>query len=181
MADLVDASLTGAQLRGLELPAVGSHLDLQLDVPCHRIRLRSTVMWNRDAREVGVRFDVVSPREQLLVNNALLEALPGHPDHRGVLLVLDDSATQSALGRTIHARGYRVISRSTPLDALQALASSVSLHIAVVSATLPNRGAFDLLHYLADEHPGVHRCLWPHRHGDITAVFEHVERDVSPA
>jgi len=155
--ELADTSLTGARLRGKQLPALGTVIELELVVPCQRIHLRATVAWFDDTA-IGVQFDPLPKHRQVLVNNAIVESYVGRPGRGRVLLLIDDPEIQSSFARAIVARGYDVISRSTPLDALQALEAATVI-LAIVSSSLPNRGGLDLLDYLAEEHPAIERVV----------------------
>src|SRR5439155_21634823 len=94
------------------------------------------------------------------------------------LLVIDDPDTQSSVAAAVHARGFGVISRSTPLDALQAL-EETRPRVAIAAAALPNGAAHDLLDYLAETHPTVRRVLWATRTeiATLAHILDEVEHE----
>ncbi len=157
--ELIDASLSGARFQLDWSPMVGESLELELSVPCHLMVLQSTVAWShRATRTTGVEFVSLSRHRQAHVNNALLETWRCYSSHGHALIVADDPDRQIEIATEILARGLAVISRSTPLDALDALEGTTP-RLVIAAATLPNNAARDLLGYCADEYPSVPTVL----------------------
>ncbi len=138
---------------------MGESVDLELSVPCHRLILQSTVVWFHEASQmVGVQFVSLPKNRQAHVNNALLEAWRCYSSHGHALIVVDDPDRQTEVASQILARGLAVRSRSTPLDALDALEGTMP-RLVVAASTLPNNAALDLLGYCAEEYPGIPTVL----------------------
>ena len=196
---LRDVSVHGVRLSGLRIPPPGTRIAMRIPVPCHVLRLSGTVVWKGGPeRTAAVELDPMTKAQQLALNSALLEHEgPPKRDSQPVLLMVDDPDEQRAIGRELIDRGYRVISRSTPLDALQRLEEdSDEVCAAVISAGLPNGGGLDVLNFLAEERPSVRRAVmvpepnWntarmlepdcvltaPYHRGDIAPLFAQRER-----
>lgn len=196
---LRDISVHGVRLAGLRIPPPGTRIAMRIPVPCHVLRLSGTVVWKGPDRTAAVELDPMTKPQQIALNNALLEHTPA-PRRDAVLLMLDDPDEQRAIGKELIDRGYRLISRSTPLDALQRLDEDRGeVCAAVVSANLPNGAALDVLGFLAEERPRVRRAVmapdpnWktnripppdcvitaPYHRGDIAPLFAALERAAS--
>jgi len=196
---LCDISLHGVRLSGLRIPAPGTRIAMRIPVPCHMLRLSGTVVWKGPERTGAVELDPMTKAQQVELNNALLEHAPA-PKGDAVLLMVDDPIEQRAIGNELLDRGYRLISRTTPLDAMQKLGDDEGeVCAAVVSANLPNGGGLDVLSFLAEERPRVRRAVmapepgWrttripppdcvltaPYRRGDIAPLFAGLERAAS--
>lgn len=159
---LRDVSVHGVRLSALRVPPPGTRIAMRIPVPCHVLRLSGTVVWKGGPdRTAAVELDPMTREQQRLFNNALLEHQePPRRDSQPVLLMVDDPDQQRAIGRELIERGYRVISRSTPLDAIQRLEEDGGeLCAAVVSADLPNGAGLDVLSFLAEERPHVRRAV----------------------
>jgi hypothetical protein len=162
----------GVRLSALRVPPPGTKIAMRIPVPCHVLRLSGTVVWTDGPdRTAAVELDPMTKVQQLAYNNALLEhEEPPRRDSQPVLLMVDDPDEQRAIGRELIDRGYRVISRSTPLDALQRLEDDRGeLCAAVVSASLPNGGGLDVLSFLAEECPHVRRAVMIPASGNLTS------------
>jgi hypothetical protein len=167
---LVDVSSHGARFRGVHLPRRGTRICVAVRVPCHVLQLHGAIAWNEKHRAAAVEFDPLTREQQVSLNTGLLESDGDYasPGARGaVLLMIDDPTTQAAIGRAVRDCGFRLIARTTPLDAIQSLVSAGSrLHAAIISVELPHRAGHDVLDFLAREYPEV-RCAVLGERGEL--------------
>jgi len=166
--ELLDVSSHGARFRAAQDPRPGSQLRLALRVACHLLRLTGTVVRTERRRFAAVDFDPLTPEQEVVLETALLEIeSAGHASQEGaVLLMIEEPALQAAIGNALCSWGYRLIARSTPLDAVQSVVDGPPLRAAIVSAGLPHGGGQAVLDYLADECPQVRRALLLEAHHD---------------
>ena len=140
---------------------VGDNVLIEIAASAHRLGLRGRIVWNDHGRRrhAGVEFEHLEPREQTVLNGALLEETGPVAKEGSVLLAIADPTAMSQIGDVICEAGLGVVSRLTPLDFIQALESRDDVVAAIVSADLPCEAAGDLLAYLASEHPSIPRIL----------------------
>jgi len=167
-AELVDVSSHGARFRAAKKPRQGSQLHLALRVAGHLLRLTGKVVRNERRRLAAVEFDGLTPEQEATLETALLEIESAdHASQEGaVLLMIEEPAIQAAIGSALCKWGYRLIARSTPLDAVQSVVDGLPLRAAIVSAGLPHGGGQDVLDFLAEECPEVRRALLLEPHHD---------------
>ena len=152
----------------MDLPAAGTRVRVQICVPCHRLQLAGVIVRTSALRtelSAAINFDPLTRAQQVTLNNALLELDHPHPHahayNGSILLMSDDPDTQLALGKSLHASGYSLVARTTPLDVVQHFLESARppLRAAIVSPTLPRHAGQDVLDFLAHEQPEVKRGL----------------------
>jgi hypothetical protein len=156
-AQLIDVSAHGAKFHDVDAPPRGTHVRVALPVPCHRLHLTGEVVW-RGHPFAAVEFDPLTRAQLVALNAGVLEAEPTDPhEQRGVvLLMIDDPAVQGEIGSELRMHGYRVLARSTPLDAILGVMRGPPLRAAIVSA---GGGGSTMLAFLADECPNVRRIV----------------------
>jgi len=146
------------------LPPNGTRVHVQLPVPCHWLRIGASVVrkttW-RNEESAAVEFEPLTRAQQVSLNSALLELDQPHGANATILLMIDDPDAQLAIGKTLHGRGYSLVSRTTPLDVIQHYVQSAGppLRAAIVSTALPFGAGQDVLDFLAAEHPAVKRVV----------------------
>ncbi len=86
---------------------------------------------------------------------------PGEPSSEPLILVVDDEVTiRKMLGRALDPLGYRVISVSSSLHAIEALWDLPELDCIVTDQRMAGPQGLDLLDYAAREKPWVGRVLF---------------------
>ncbi len=133
-------------------------------MPCHRLRIGASIVrkttW-RNEESAAIEFEPLSRAQRVSLNSALLELDQPDGANGTILLMIDDPDAQLAIGKTLHGRGYSLVSRTTPLDVIQHYVQSAGppLRAAVVSTALPFGAGQDVLDFLAAEHPDVKRVV----------------------
>ena len=125
----------GAFVRTLAAPAVGTRLTLEMRLPgAIELRAAAVVMY-RDARGMGVRFELdADGQERLATAIARISARP-----RRALLVDDDALILHTLGDALHARGFEVLTARDGAEGLGVVMEELlSLDLLVTDVRMPN-------------------------------------------
>jgi CheY-like chemotaxis protein len=158
----------GTYLSGGPAIREGTGIKLLIELPRGPVEVRGHVLRSetltRDAA-LAVRFDEPTAKARNAIGAAVGEALERAIEDSSVrpeptVLVVDDSLlVREALTRDLRCFGCEVACFSTPLDALTFLDRPESrINVVFIDHTGPSH-ARDLLAFLADERPAIHRVL----------------------
>jgi hypothetical protein len=131
-AVVTDISLTGLQLRGIELPPPGSWISISIVSPPHDLSAVGHVRWRDDRRRaIGVELERGSKLHHHDLRGVMLAlAFEAETPTRAALVIADDPAAAAQLCEPLRARGYVPVIATTPLDIAYRL-SRERPHIAV--------------------------------------------------
>jgi|SwirhirootsSR3_FD_contig_61_1186240_length_1012_multi_10_in_0_out_0_1 hypothetical protein len=167
--DLMDVSIGGCSLSGGPPRKVGEELDVMLHLP-HKttLALHATVR-RADSGLVGLRFEKAPPRAEDCLQDVVVEAFAReHQGNGHVALVIEPRhAIRQAMVRTLRELGQPAIGVATALDAVQLLVEEGErIDTAFIEAETTSLPSFELVEFLAHNHPRVRRVLM----GDSTHI-----------
>lgn len=160
--DLMDVSIGGCSLSGGPPRKVGEELDVMLHLP-HKttLALHATVR-RADSGLVGLRFEKAPPRAEDCLQDVVVEAFAReHQGNGHVALVIEPRhAIRQAMVRTLRELGQPAIGVATALDAVQLLVEEGErIDTAFIEAETTSLPSFELVEFLAHNHPRVRRVL----------------------
>jgi hypothetical protein len=158
-----DLSMRGCLLGGGEPRRVGEQLELLLHLPRRNsLAVRATVRRVLDGR-MGLSFEYTTPRADDCIQELVLEAfatLRAQAQGSVALVVEPSTIARKELVQTLAKCGQLAVGVATPLDAVQLLMEQgervESAFIEAHSHYLPS---LELIEYLSQHHPRVHRIL----------------------
>jgi hypothetical protein len=157
-----DISTGGCSLSGgTSLPSM-AHVDLLLHLP-HRppFTLSATVQRSGGA-QLGLKFQHASPRAEEAIQDLVVETFTHDAAEKGfvALVVAARHLERKTMVQTLRELGRHAIGVATALDAVQLLVQEGehvdTVFVEAASASLPS---FELVEFLAHNHPRVRRVL----------------------
>ncbi len=159
-----DLSIGGCLLAGGgEHCTVGDHVEVLLHLPRHNSVGVTAMVRRVDEAALGLRFEHATPRAEDCIQDLVVEAfatLRAHASGR-VALIIDPSASRrTALLAQLEALQLPAVGVATALDAVQVLMEQGErVDCALIQAQSLHVPSFELVEFLAHQHPHVRRVL----------------------
>ncbi len=157
-AVVTDISLTGIQLRGVELPPPGSWVSISIISPPHELSAVGHVRWRDDRRRaIGVELERGSKLHYHDLRGIMLAlAFEAETPKRAALVISDDPTAAAQLCEPLRTRGYVPVIATTPLDIAYRLSRErPHIEVAVVAGHPFEITERELAEMLDEQHPGL--------------------------
>jgi hypothetical protein len=157
-AVVTDISLTGLQLRGIELPPPGSWISVSIISPPHELSAVGHVRWRDDRRNaIGIELERGSKLHHHDLRGVMLAlAFEAETPKRAALVIADDPAAAAQLCEPLRALGYVPVIATTPLDIAYRLSRErPHIEVAIVAGHPFEVTERELVEMIDEQHPGL--------------------------